>query len=152
MWYTIKCFVCLHGLSKIFVKRGFVMKVSKLLVSGLLCGTLLASPAAKANLLADIGKCFLIGTGIYVAYRTVNAIADATESEEFQGTVRKVGGSATNALNAVVGFGGTVAKSAGDAAALGVEKLAGVIKGEKNLDKNLTKNEAKNSDGFKTIQ
>lgn len=113
------------------------MKVSKLLVSSLLCGTLIASPAAKANLLADIGKYFLIGTGIYVAYRTVDAIADATENEEFKDAVGKVGKSATGALDAVVGFGETVAKSAGDAAALGVEKLAGVIKSKKeeNLGK-----------------
>ena len=109
------------------------MKVSKLLVSSLLCGTLLTSPVAKANLLADIGKYFLIGTGIYVSYRAVKAAADATDSDKFKSAVGKVGESATNALEAVVGFGKTVAKSAGDAAALGVEKLASVIKGEKNL-------------------
>ena len=109
------------------------MKVSKLLVSSLLCGTLLTSPVAKANLLADIGKYFLIVTGIYVSYRAVKAAADATDSEKFKSAVGKVGDSATGALEAVVGFGKTVAKSAGDAAALGVEKLASVIKGEKNL-------------------
>ena len=57
------------------------MKISKLLVSSLLCGTLLSSPAAKANLLADIGKYFLIGTGIYVSYRAVEAAAEATGNE-----------------------------------------------------------------------
>ena len=109
------------------------MKISKLLISSLLCGTLLTSPAAKANLLADIGKYFLIGTGIYVSYRAVKAAADATDSDKFKSAVGKVGDSATDALEAVVGFGKTVAKSAGNAAALGVEKLAGVIKGKKNL-------------------
>ena len=57
------------------------MTVSKLLVSGLLCGTLLASPAAKANLLADIGKYFLIGTGIYGSYRAVKAAAEKKTEE-----------------------------------------------------------------------
>ena len=109
------------------------MKISKLLISSLLCGTLLTAPAAKANLLADIGKYFLIGTGIYVSYRAVKAAADATDSDKFKSAVGKVGDSATDALEAVVGFGKTVAKSAGNAAALGVEKLAGVIKGKKNL-------------------
>ena len=89
------------------------MEVSKLLVSSLLCGTLLTSPAAKANLLADIGKYFLIGTGIYVSYRAVKAAADATDSDKFKSAVGKVGDSATDALEAVVGFGKTVAKSAG---------------------------------------
>ena len=109
------------------------MEVSKLLVSSLLCGTLLTSPAAKANLLADIGKYFLIGTGIYVSYRAVKAAAEATGNREFQSAVDKVGGTATDACGAVVKFGETVAESAGNAAALGVEKLAGVIKGKKNL-------------------
>ena len=109
------------------------MKVSKLLVSSLLCGTLLASPAAKANLLADIGKYFLIGTGIYVSYRAVKAAAEATGDEKFQSEVDKVGGAATDACGAVAKFGKTVAKSAGNAAARGVKELAGVIKGEKNL-------------------
>ena len=108
------------------------MEVSKLLVSSLLCGTLLTSPAAKANLLADIGKYFLIGTGIYVSYRAVKAAAEATGNGEFQNAVDEVGGAATDACGAVVKFGATVAESAGNAAALGVEKLAGVIKGKKN--------------------
>ena len=91
------------------------MEVSKLLVSSLLCGTLLTSPAAKANLLADIGKYFLIGTGIYVSYRAVKAAAEATGNGEFQSAVDKVGGAATDACGA---------------ATLGVEKLAGAIKGK----------------------
>lgn len=124
------------------------MKISKLLVSSLLCGTLLSSPAAKANLLADIGKYFLIGTGIYVSYRAVEAAAEATGNEEFQSAVGKVGKSATGALEAVVGFGETVAKSAGDAAELGVEKLADVIKGKKegNSDKKRIVNEINDND------
>lgn len=124
------------------------MKISKLLVSSLLCGTLLSSPAAKANLLADIGKYFLIGTGIYVSYRAVEAAADATENEKFKDAVGKVGKSATGALEAVVGFGETVAKSAGDAAELGVEKLADVIKGKKegNSDKKRIVNEINDND------
>ena len=109
------------------------MKVSKLLVSSLLCGTLLTSPAAKANLLADIGKYFLIGTGIYVSYRAVKAAADATGNEKFQNAVGEVGGAATDACGAVVKFGATVAESAGDAAAHGVKELADAIKGKKNL-------------------
>ncbi|MBR0183650.1 MAG: hypothetical protein IJQ10_00555 [Clostridia bacterium] len=109
------------------------MKVSKLLVSSLLCGTLLTSPAAKANLLADIGKYFLIGTGIYVSYRAVKAAAEATGNGEFQSAVDKVGGAATDACDAVVKFGATVAESAGSAAARGVKELADAIKGKKNL-------------------
>ena len=66
------------------------------------------------------------------SYRAVKAAADATDSDKFKSAVGKVGDSATDALEAVVGFGKTVAKSAGNAAALGVEKLAGVIKGKKN--------------------
>ena len=108
------------------------MKISKLLVSSLLCGTLLSSPAAKANLLADIGKYFLIGTGIYVSYRAVEAAAEATGNDEFESAVDKVGGAATGACSAVVKFGATVAESAGNAAAHGVKELAGVIKGKKN--------------------
>ena len=109
------------------------MKVSKLLVSSLLCGTLLTSPAAKANLLADIGKYFLIGTGIYVSYRAVKAAAEATGNGEFQSAVDKVGGAATDACDAVVKFGATVAESAGKLVELAVNKTAETIKGKKNL-------------------
>lgn len=111
------------------------MKISKLLVSSLLCGTLLSSPAAKANLLADIGKYFLIGTGIYVSYRAVEAAAEATGNKKFKDTVDNVKNSAGKAVEAVTEFGKTVAESAGNAAAHGVKELAGFIKGEKNLGK-----------------
>ena len=64
--------------------------------------------------------------------KAVEAAAEATGNGEFQSAVDKVGGAATDACGAVVKFGATVAESAGNAAALGVEKLAGVIKGKKN--------------------
>ena len=109
------------------------MKVSKLLVSSLLCGTLLTSPVAKANLLADICKYFSIGTVIYVSYRAVKAAADATGNGEFQSAVDKVGDAATGACGAVVEFGATVAESAGKLVELAVNKTAETIKGKKNL-------------------
>ena len=109
------------------------MEVSKLLVSSLLCGTLLTSPAAKANFLADIGKYFSIGALIYISHRAVKAAADATGNEEFQNAVDEVGGAATDACGAVVQFGATVAGSAGKLVELAVNKTAETIKGNKNL-------------------
>lgn len=109
------------------------MKVSKLLVSSLLCGTLLTSPVAKANLLADICKYFSIGTVIYVSYRAVKAAAEATGNGEFQSAVDEVGDAATGACSAVVKFGATVADSAGKLVKLAVDKTAETIKGKKNL-------------------
>ena len=118
------------------------MKVSKLLVSSLLCGTLLTSPVAKANLLADIGKYFLIGTGIYVSYRAVKAAAEATGNGEFQKAVNAVGEAMENTSDAAAKLVGTVGKSAGDLVALAVDKTAEAIKGEENLDgKNSIKHE-----------
>ncbi len=120
------------------------MKISKLLVSSLLCGTLLISPTTKAGcFLGDVAKYFLIGTGICAGFSVIRAVADETGNKDFKGAVEKINNSANEAFNAVVEFGGTAAKSVSELAELGVRKVSGAIKGEKKLlkddveDKNL---------------
>ena len=110
------------------------MKISKLLVSSLLCGTLLISPTTKAGcFLGDVAKYFLIGTGICAGFSVIHAVADEIGNKDFQGAVEKINDSANNAFNAVVEFGGTAAKSVSKLAELGVRKVSGAIKGEKKL-------------------